>query len=287
MTLQRVLDPLAARLSGVLDGVRVDDIAPAGAADLPCAVLSLDDVEESLAGLGRTPRGTRTGALRLTAAINLADPVLDLGGGEELNLLSDDRRTLTVPHGPLVRSDGTPDPPFGPGDVTATDGAPFTVVAGAPVGRQVQVDPAEGTLLFGTELAATGRLEITYHVGQWDTVTTRVQGTLSVQVVAGSAGSAATTSRAIADALASPDPGVRTVPLSWGAVQPGALADDTGSRSQILTYHLYAELEEPVLTSGGGVIAQVAVTGFLAAPARTTAPLPIEPFTLTRGVTTP
>jgi hypothetical protein len=284
MTLHRVLDPLAAHLASEIDGVRVDDVAPVATADLPCAVLSLDAVTQTLVGVGRVPRGTRTGALRLAATVDLADPVLDLGGGETLDLLSADRRTLTLPHGPLVRADGTPDPPFGPGDASADDGALFTVVPGTPVGRQVQVDPHEGTLLFGLPLATTGDLDVTYHVGQWDIVTTRVQGILAVEVVADTAAAVADASRAVAVALAASDPGTRTVPLSWGPVRPAELPDETATRSQVTTFQLDAELEEPVLTSGGGVISRVAVTGALSCPPDI--PLPIEPFTVTRGATT-
>jgi hypothetical protein len=284
MTLHRVLDPLATRLADALTGVRVDDVAPVVIGDLPCAVLSLDAVTQSLAGIGRVPRGTRIGALRLSATIDLANPVLDLGDGETLNLLSIDRLTLTLPHGPVVRADGTPDPPFAPGDVSADDGAPFTVVSGAPTGRQVQADPREGTLLFGVPLGTTGDLEVTYHLGQWDVVTTRVQGTLGIEVLADSPNQAADTSRAVATALAGTDAATRATPLSWGAVRHTLLPGEVAIRSQTTTYHLDAELEEPVLTSGGGVISQVAVTGAFADPPGI--PLPIEPFTVTRGATT-
>lgn len=286
MTLHRVLDPLATRLTGELSGVGVSDVAPAASADLPCVVLSLDGVTQTLVGVGRVPRGTRTGALRLSATIDLDHPVLDLGDGETLDLLSADRLTLTLPNGPLVRADGTPDPPFGPGDVTADDGAPFIVVAAAPTGRQVQADPREGTLLFGSALATTGDLEVTYHVGQWDTVTTRVQGTLAVEVVATAPSAVSGISRAAATVLAATDPGVRLTPLSWGASRPSLLPDDNAARTQTATYHLDAELEEPVLTSGGGVISRVAVTSALTGPSEALDPQSIEPFTVTRGATT-
>jgi len=280
VTLHRVLDPLAAHLASELDGVRVDDVAPVAPGDLPCAVLSMDAVTQTLVGVGRAPRGTRTGALRLSATIDLADPVLDLGGGETLDLLSADRRTLTLPHGPLVRADGTPDVPFGPDDVSADDGSPYAVVAGPPDEREVQVDPREGTLLFGVPLASSGGIDVTYHVGEWDVVTTRLQGTLSVEVVADTLAIATGTSRAIANALAASEPDVRATPLSWSPVRPSELPDETTTRSQLTTFHLDAELEEPVLTSGGGVISRVAVTS------PSDSPLAIEPFTVTRGATT-
>jgi hypothetical protein len=277
MTLPHVLDPLAARLASGLTGVTVGDVAPAAAVDLPRAVLTLDGVGQALAGVGGVQRGTRTGALQLSAAIDLADPVLDLGG-EKLPLLSADRRTLTLPHGPVVRADGTPDPPRGP-DLSADDGAAFTVVDGAPTGRQVRADPAAGTLLFGTALATTGTLRVTYHVGQWDTVTTRVQGTLAVEVIAAGAQAVADTSRDLADALAATDPAARITPLSWGASRPERLPDETDVRAQTATYHLDAELEEPVLTSGGGVITRIRFAASLAGGGA------VEPFAVPRGAT--
>jgi len=277
MSLDRILDPLAPRLAAALDGVRVDDVTPVVLADLPCAVLSLTDVEQALVGLGRIPRGTRTGALHLTAAVDLADPVLDLRNGETLRMLSPDRRTLTLPHGPIVRADGTSDLPFTAEDVSADDGAPFTVVAGDPTGRQVRPDPAPGTLLFGDPLAPTGRLTLGYHVGQWDTETTRVQGVLLLDVVAATPAAVATAARAAAAELDVPAQGVRTRPLAWEPVVP-ALPDDAGvprARSQRLTFHLDAEVELPVLTTGGGLISRLAVAGS-----------PSEPFDVTRGAPT-
>jgi hypothetical protein len=280
VSLDRILDPLAARLSAAISGLRVDDVGPAVAADLPCAVLSLDEAEQAVVGIGRVPRGTSTGALLLSASVDLAHPVLDLGSGELLQLLSPDRRTLTLPHGPVVRADGTSDTPFGGADVRVEDHVGlFSVVPGAPAGpREVQVDPAAGTLVFGAPLPATGTLRVEYRIGRWETVTTRVQGLLTVRVVAVTLASVAAAAREVATALAAADPGVRAVPRSWGPVLPVELGTAT-VRSQALGFRLDAELEEPVLTSGGGVVARVAVSGDLDGGL-------VEPFDVTRGVTT-
>ena len=53
--------------------------------------LGVGEVASRLGGIGRIPRGTRSGALPVTIAVDLADPVLDLGAGETL---------LLVPAGP-------------------------------------------------------------------------------------------------------------------------------------------------------------------------------------------
>jgi hypothetical protein len=286
MSLDRVIDPLASRLATVLGSVEVGDVAPAAAADLPRVVLSLEHAQQALVGIGRLPRGTRTGALRRSTTVDLADPVLDLGGGNALQLLSADRRTLTLPHGPVVRADGTADLPFDDADVSADDGEPFTLVDAAPTGREVRVDPMQGTLTFGDPLPNTGSLEVSYHVGQWDTVTTRVQGLLTVQVTAATADAVSSTARDVARALDAPALGSSTVPVSWGPVVPAGI-EESDARSQVMTFHLDAELEDPVLTTGGGVIAQVTVTGRLTDPARPAVePELVEPFHVTRGVPT-
>lgn len=290
MSLDRILDPLAARLGQRLGpGTRVDDVLPSTVGDLPCVVLTLDEGEQALMGVGRAARGTRQGALELTVRVDLADPVLDLGDGETLDLLSADRRTLTLPHGPVVRADGTEQPPFEAGDVTADDGAPFTVVSGEPVGRSVRVDPAAGALQFGVALVATGTLVATYHVGRWDVSTTRVQGLLTVRTIAARGPQARSTTRRVAEALDAPDPGVRLTPVSWGAVTPGTIGDDDDVHEQQIGFGIDAEVEEPVLTSGGGVITTVHVTGTLPAPGSPNGGAdgdPFEPFDVTRGVTT-
>ena len=57
--------------------------------DLPAVAVSLVGAEAELVGIGRIPRATQHGALAVSVEIDLANPVLDLGGGETLTLLSD------------------------------------------------------------------------------------------------------------------------------------------------------------------------------------------------------
>jgi hypothetical protein len=259
MTLAVVLDALADRIAdGLGDGTVVGDATP-DVVGLPAVTLTIEDATEWLAGVGRIPRGTRTGALPVSIEIDLENPVLDLGGGESLELLSEDRRTLTLPHGPLVRADGVGDPPFGPEDLEADDGAPYEVVQGPPTGRQVQPDPVQGTLLFGDPLPATGTLAVGYHVGQWDVTVVRYQGELGVSAAASTGAATGDLSRRVAGILAAPDPAVRLVPRSWGAIGAEPVGESEAS-VQRLAYRFDAELELPQLPSGGGVIVRVAVT---------------------------
>ncbi len=260
MTLAAVVDHLTERLvDGLGTGPAVGDTAPE-TATLPAVTLAIGEVTNRLAGVGRVPRGTRDGALAVTIAVDLANPVLDLGGGETLVLVPADRRSLVLPHGPLVRADGTPDDPFTGADLTVRDVATWAVVAAPPAGRQVRPDVDAGLLHFGEALPSTGTLQVGYFIGLWDTTVTRFQGRLEVRMTADRADLPALT-RKVADLLSRPDAALRLAPLSWGSTTrppPGELA--AAARGQELTYLFDAEVEQALLTSGGGVIADVAVT---------------------------
>lgn len=256
MTLVAVLDAIADRLAAAVGGgVRVGDAAPTGGNELPALTLSAAEITERLVGIGRIPRGTRTGALAVEVDVDLADPVVDLGG-EMLTLLSADRRTLTLPNGPLVRADGVGERPFTGADLQVSDGAPFTVVDSEPAGRQVRPGPADGTLLFGTALAQTGTLTVTHHIGQWDVVVSRFQGLLTIAVAATSADAVRALSRQVAGALHTAHPVIRLVPRSWGLVHAEQVGD-TDAAGQLLGYEFDAELESPILPAGGGVISAI------------------------------
>ena len=260
MTLAVVVDHLTERLAdGLGAGPTVGDATPESTA-LPAVTLAIAEVSNRLAGIGRVPRGTRTGALGVSITVDLANPVLDLGGGETLLLVPADRRSLVLPHGPLVRADGTPDDPFTGTDLTVRDTADWAVVAATPSGRQVRPDVDAGQLRFGQALAASGTLRVSYFIGLWDTTVTRFQGRLDVRVTADRADLHALT-RKVADVLSTPDEAIRLAPLSWGSTTRPPSGELTAqARSQDLAYLFDAEVEQPLLTSGGGVIADVAVT---------------------------
>jgi hypothetical protein len=259
LSLLAVLGALAGRLEAALDDdVTVGDSAPAAADDLPAVTLGASDVTERLAGIGRIPRGTRTGALALEQEIDLANPVLDLGGGETLQLLSADRRTLILPNGPLVRADGVGEPPFAAADLRARNGGDWTNVSGDPGPGEVRPDIDEGVLRFGAALPGSGQLSLRYHVGQWDVTVSRYQGVLDVSVAAATAEAVRTLVADVDAALAERHADVRLAPRGSGASSPTELGTESAHVRQ-LSYRFDAELEEPVLTSGGGVITRIAV----------------------------
>jgi hypothetical protein len=260
VSLAVIVDHVSIRLAAGLDGdTTVGDVAPTSADQVPAVTLDLDDVTSVLGGIGRIPRGTRTGALPVTSEIDLADPVLDLGDGESLTVVSADRLSVVLPHGPLVRADGAASGTFTAADLTVRDTAPWQVVSGTPSGRQLRPDPDAGLLHLGEPLPVSGTLHLEYRIGAWDSTVSRFQGRLRVRVIADGADISALV-RMVADVLASPDPGIRLAPLSWGAAgrTDGApLPDDV--RVQDLTFRVDAEVEQPLLPTGGGVISKVAV----------------------------
>jgi hypothetical protein len=284
VSLVPLLDRLVDRLTAALPaGTSVSDVAPGAEADLPRVAVSIAEVEEELVGLGRIPRATQHGALPVEVDIDLANPILDLGGGETLTLVSDTRRVLTLPHGPIVTAEGVDVLPFGPADVVADDGNPFELVNDTPVGRQFLVDPDEGTLRFGANLAVNRTLHVEYFVGQWDTTTTRYQGQVDVAVSSTDPAAGAALARAVAAELEAAQPDLRLRPTSWGAASPIELPNGDSARTQRLGFRFDAELEEPVLTSSGGVISRVGVTGRLTQDDLREGPFdPIEPFDITR-----
>jgi len=260
MTLAIIIDHLTDRLAdGLGAGTTVGD-AGAETSALPAVTLAIADVTNRLVGIGRVPRGTRTGALEVSIDVDLADPVLDLGGGETLLLVPADRRSLVLPHGPLVRADGTPDDPFTAIDLKVRDTGNWTVVAAAPSGKQVRPDVDAGLLRFGQALPASGTLRVSYFIGLWDTIVSRFQGRVDVLVTADQDELRALT-RKVADVLSAPDEAIRLAPLSWGSTTRPAAGELTAqARRQQLAFLFDAEVEQALLTSGGGVIADVAVT---------------------------
>lgn len=260
MSLAVVIDHATRRLGAALGpGTKVGDAA-AHKDSLPAVTLSVRDAVSRAAGVGRVPRGTRTGALEVTAEVDLANPVLDLGGGETLRLVPDDRRSLVLPHGPLVRADGTPDEPFTAGDLQVRDTSVYVVVAAPPTGRQVRPDADAGVLHFGQPLPASGSLRVTYRIGAWDVVVARYQGRLDARVTAGR-DALTPLVRRVADALDADEPACRLVPVAWaGSTRPADGDLPPAAMQQDLGYLFDAEVETPLLGSGGGVIARVAVT---------------------------
>jgi hypothetical protein len=234
---------------------------PAAAKDLPAVVVSLTGVQQRMQGVGRLPAESASGALPVTTTVNLADPVATLPDAI-VPLLSGDRLTLTLPHGPLVAADGTTT--FGAGDPHVTLGPKtFNVVASAPKANDVQPDPDLGVLHFGAPLPATGNLIVAYFVGVWEVRTERYQGILQVEAFATDVHGVDTLSRSVEAAFLAPA-GVdltglaQIAPTSWQAIEEAG-PNRAHARSRTLGFSFDYELIEPHLAADGGLISTISV----------------------------
>jgi hypothetical protein len=170
---------------------RVGFAEPAAADDLPAVVLSLEEVQRLGGGIGERSQ-LMTGALAWREEIDLADP--RLAGEPEPDLVSADRRQLTLPHGGLVRSDGTEGPLAGDDLRVTVDGAPTAV----------QAEPEIGRITFADPLPATGTVTAEYFLGQWERSVVRLYGVLRADACAGTAPQVEGLSAGMVAALASP-----------------------------------------------------------------------------------
>lgn len=262
MLLHRLTDAVAAYLGGVLPAAtKVGTTMPRVVADLPVVVLSVIDAEPLGAGVGGRPRGLTSGALALQVAIDLADPVLRFPD-ESVPLLSADRRTLQLPHSPLVDPDGGDTGPLAPGAVTLQRGAQvYSVVDGTPGPTQVQIGRDSGSARFGAPLPATGTLQAQYFIGRWESDTVRFTAVLQADVFASGGPALDSLSRHLAQALATHRvAGLSQVaPQAWGPMAPPT--DPKGNTlHRRLSWRCRHEYDDPRILTGGGPIRGVAVT---------------------------
>lgn len=263
MTLVPVVDALVSRLRDELpDAVTVADAHPAAAGDLPAVTVSLFDTSQRLEGIGRTPRGPRRGALEIHDRVDLAHPVLRIDG-DEVDLLSPDRRELVLAHGPVVQADGSEPPPLSGDDLTvvvAND--PVTVVTADPQAGEVRADADLGRLVFGSALPVAGTVVVDYRIGVWDVENVRFEGTLALDVYDDDSAATTALARQVAGALSRPsDSFPRLRPASWGAAAAFRPEQGPVRRTLRLTYAFDFDLESPSLPTGGGVIRRVEVAG--------------------------
>ena len=230
--------------------------------ELPAVVISCSDARQQLRGIGRPSAPSATGALPVTTVVDLANPVATFPDAV-VPLLSNDRLTLILPHGPLVAADGQATT-FGGGDLHVTVGATtFAVVDNAPGAGDVRPDPDLGVLQFGAALPAGGTLTANYFVGEWEIRTERYQGTLVIETFATDDDGVDTLSRAVEAALLEPvgsgPVGLNEIePTSWSPIDAAGPNRPTG-RGRALAFTFDYELVEPHLGGGGGLITTVSV----------------------------
>ncbi|HEX7333730.1 MAG TPA: hypothetical protein VF290_19670, partial [Pyrinomonadaceae bacterium] len=229
--------------------------------ELPAVVLSLQRIRKLGNGLGERSTLITDGSLPWTAAIDLENPVLP----EEpsFRLLSQDRRELVLPHGGLVRADGSQGP-LSPQDLSVSVAeVARAVVTGNPVGAEVKADPLVGRLFFGSPLPVTGIVRANYFLGQWEQRTSRIAGMLRVGVRDTSSATVSDLSGRVVDALQPPKSltitGLHSMTvIKLGSIQPPE-AGLANSRARIALFSFEFELEINRPESSGGIILRIPV----------------------------
>ncbi len=249
----------------------IGSVEPVSADDLPAVVVSLEQSERLESGLG-DGAVVVTGALPAATRLDLASPLLP---ADELSLLSQDRRTLTLFHGGQVRLDGSQGdlaaedlqvrlttPAADPTDPDAI--AELTLVPGDPGPGQFQASPEAGRLRFGEPLPAVGRISADYFIGRWSRVVERLRGVLRLDAYAVAAGDTADLSTALVRALAGPgarsaiDRLVRLTPLSLSSVgPPEAEVANARRRTARFQFEYEHKLDQPV--SSGGIVGRIPI----------------------------
>jgi hypothetical protein len=204
------------------------------------------------------------GALEWPAEIDLANPRLP--DDSSFLLLSDDRKRLNLPHGGLVRRDGSKGELAAADISVEVDGVARTVVTGTPAASQFSVDPLSGLLTFGAALPATGVVSVRYVLGQWEQRTVRGRGVLKLETFAADGAAARNLSDKILSVLG------QTNPLGLGFTQLSAM--DIGSvevrlgppPTRVRTMRFRFEFEQAINVpeSSGGIIQRIPVQVVLA-----------------------
>ena len=235
---------------------------PVVGGELPAIVLSLTKLNRLASGLGERSALITDGALPWTATIDLAHPVLP--EEPEFSLLSQDRRELVLPHGGLVRADGSSGP-LSTADFSVTVvGQPRTLVAGAPGANEVQVQPLVGHMVFGAALPAAGDVVAHYILGQWEQRVARLAGMLRVGVFATAAGALETLSDAVITVFTEKRlTGLERISLSdlESIGRPDATLNNARSRAMTFEFEYEAVINRP--ESSGGVIQSIPATTLL------------------------
>ena len=265
----RVISEYLQTQAGLVPAPKTVGVAdPVAVAEMPAVVLSLKRVRGIGSGLGERSKLITDSVLPWEATIDLAHPVLP----EEptFRLLSEDSRELVLPHGGLVRADGSQGP-LGPTDLKVTvDGASREVVTQTPTATQVRADPLVGRLFFGAALADTGLVKANYFLGQWEQRTSRIQGTLRVVVRDPTLATVRDLSASVVDALQPPRSsgikGLHGMGLEMlGSIQPPD-SNLVNSRGRVALFSFEYELEINRPESSGGIILRIPVKDNLDAP---------------------
>jgi hypothetical protein len=269
---QALLDSLEAIATGLaltpapkLIGV-IEPVAPS---ELPALVVAIEQSQRLGNGLGERATLFTHGVLAWQAEIDLANPVL--ATDQAFSLLSGDRKQLILPHGGLVRKDGSSgahgasDTALGAADIQLTvQGTPRTLTqAAVPGPGEFSADPASGTLVFGQALPPNGMVEAHYYLGQWEQRVVRSSGVLRLAILAADAATVRDLSNSVLSALVeSPTalpPGLSELTIteigSIGSADPPL----DSARQRVMRLHFDFEQQVNVPDASGGIIQRIPI----------------------------
>lgn len=237
---------------------------PEAATSLPAVVLSLESSERAGNGLGQRSSLIIGQALEWAVRIDLEKPFLpDDTTVPPYSLVDITRRSLTLPHGGQVRSDGSIGELTGADLSVKVNGASRPVVTGTPADDQVRAVPAEGRLEFATALPTTGTVEVEYFLGQWEQRLERISGMLRVDICASTSSAVAGLGTSVIEALLAPAAklavkrllsiGLRSLTSVGLPEQPLAL------RRRTLRFAFSFEHEVNQPESSGGIIREIPI----------------------------
>jgi hypothetical protein len=263
----RVIDDYLQNDAGLTPVPKTVGIAePVSATDLPAIVLEISDIRQLGNGLGERSQLITNGALPWIATIDLANPVLP--EDPSFRLLSPNRLELVLPHGGLVRADGTGGILAQPDFSVTVAGIDRPVVATNPTGLQVRIEPQEGRLVFATALPAIGTVSAKYFLGQWEQRVSRISGVLRVVVLDANSATVSELSGAVIEALQPPRSdaieGLHAMTLvRLGSIHaPNAALANSRDRVALFSFEYELKINRP--DSSGGIIQGIRVEGNMA-----------------------
>jgi len=151
------------------------------------------------------------------------------------------------------------------------DGAPQTIVATDPDANEVRVNTQLGTIEFGTPLPVTGQLDVAWFIGEWEVTVHRFQGTLAVEIYGATAAeiddlSSAVEQAIVPEAQAGIDGLISVSPQFFGPTGPRIIEAGNARRRRV-EFVIDAEIEDPLLLGGGGLISQIDIDSTFGAEA--------------------
>lgn len=257
-----IADYLAPRLNPPM--LSIGGGLPRLAAEVPAIAMSMEDVTETGAGLGADATSVMQGALSITSSIDLADPVLRFPH-ETVDLVSGDRMSLTVPHGPLVNANGGPDGPLAAEDIAVEiDGAPLTLAAASPAAGEFAIDRNSGLIVVADPLPAAGEFKAGYFVGRWEVKTVRLSGTLHLDLFIRTNASVEDLTGQLFGLFANHAvPGLKKINVTAMTTIDVPERPTGNTRTRRISFDFNFEHATPRIPTGGGVISTVDFTSQL------------------------